>query len=58
MKSRSKTKKSLIDWISDTKSDFKSYDIRKIFIDTPREELLKKISIRTNLMFKKNVLKK
>jgi len=49
---KTKTNKSLIDWIADTKSDFKSYDIRKVFIDTPREELLKSISIRTNLMFK------
>ena len=47
-----KTNKSLIDWIADTKSDFKSYDLRKVFINTPREELLKNISIRTNLMFK------
>ena len=46
-----KTKKSLFDWISSTKSDFVDYDIKKIFIKIPREELLKKISIRTKNMF-------
>ena len=47
-----KTKKSLFDWISNTKSDFVDYDIKKIFIDIPREELLKKILKRTEFMFK------
>jgi tRNA dimethylallyltransferase len=46
-----KTKKSLIDWMSNTKSDFIDYDVKKIFIEIPREELLKKISIRTESMF-------
>jgi len=46
-----KTKKSLFDWVSNTKSDFVDYDIKKIFIEIPREELLKKISIRTENMF-------
>ena len=45
------TKKSLYDWMSYTKSDFVDYDIKKIFIEMPREELLKKISIRTENMF-------
>ena len=47
-----KTKKSLFDWTMNTKSDFINYEIKKIFIDIPREELLKKISERTELMFK------
>ena len=47
-----KTKKSLFDWIKNTKSDFTDYDLKKVFIDTPRDELLKKISKRTELMFK------
>ena len=46
-----KTKKSLIDWMSNTKSDFIDYDVKKVFIEIPREELLKKISIRTESMF-------
>ena len=45
------TKKSLFDWIKNTKSDFVDYDLKKIFIDIPRDELLKKISNRTNFMF-------
>ena len=47
-----KTKKSIYDWIANTKSDFLEFDIRKIFIDTPRIELLQKISERTETMFK------
>ncbi len=47
-----KTNKSLFDWSENTKSDFMNYDIRKIFIDFPKEELLKKIYKRTDLMFK------
>ena len=47
-----KTKKSLFDWIMNTKSDFINFEIKKIFIDIPREELLKKISERTESMFK------
>jgi tRNA dimethylallyltransferase len=51
-----KTKKSFFDWISNTKSDFVDYDIRKIFINIPREELLKKISKRIDTMFKSNCI--
>ena len=46
-----KTKKSLFDWISKTKSDFVNYDIKKMYIEIPRKELLKRISIRTENMF-------
>jgi tRNA dimethylallyltransferase len=46
-----KTKKSLFDWIANTKSEFLDFDLKKIFLDIPREELLKKISKRTELMF-------
>ena len=48
------TKKSLYDWIAKTKSDFLDYNIKKIFIDIPRAELLQKIIERTELMFKEN----
>ena len=47
-----KTKKSLFDWTMNTKSDFINFEIKRIFIDIPREELLKKISQRTESMFK------
>ncbi len=48
-----KTKKSLFEWITNTKSDFSNYEIKKIFLNIPRDELLKRISIRTDIMFKK-----
>jgi len=51
-----KTRKSLFDWFSNTKSDFSDFDLIKIFIDIPRSELLPKILKRTELMFKKNCL--
>ena len=51
-----KTKKSLFDWFNDTKSDFLDFEIKKIFIDIPREVLLKKITLRTEQMFKKNCI--
>ena len=51
-----KTKKSLFDWTANTKSDFLDYDIKKIFIDTPREDLLKKISTRVDLMFRQKCI--
>jgi tRNA dimethylallyltransferase len=46
------TKKSLFDWTLNTKSDFLDFDIKKIFINTPREVLLKKITKRTDQMKK------
>ena len=46
-----KTKRSLFDWMINTKSDFTDYDIKKIFLDIPKKELLKNISLRTETMF-------
>ena len=51
-----KTKKSLFDWFAKTKSDFLDFEIKKIFIDIPRNELLKKISKRTELMIRKKAI--
>jgi len=51
-----KTKKSLFDWIANTKSDFLDFNIKKFFIDIPRSELLQKISKRTEIMFKENCI--
>ena len=51
-----KTSKSLFDWFTKTRSDFIDFDLRKIFIDIPRADLLPKISERTELMFKENCL--
>ena len=51
-----KTNKSLYEWIAKTKSEFLEFNIKKIFIDIPREELLQKISKRTDLMINKNCI--
>ena len=51
-----KTKKSLFDWIANTKSDFLDFNLKKVFIDIPRAELLPKISKRIDLMFKQNCI--
>ena len=44
------TKKSVIEWYKNTKSNFKKNDFLKIYIDYPRIELIKKINLRTKLM--------
>ena len=46
------TKKSIFEWYKLTKSEFKKFQIIKIFIDVPREKLLKNISNRVEQMFK------
>ena len=46
------TNKSIYEWASDTKSDFLNLDIKKIFINIPKDILLKNISKRTKLMIK------
>ncbi len=50
------TKKSLFEWIAKTKPEFSDFNLKKVFIDTPRDELLRKISKRTELMFKENCI--
>ena len=47
-----KTKKSLIDWVKNTQSDFINFEVKKIFLDIPRDQLLKKILKRTETMFR------
>ena len=39
-----------------TKSEFLDFDIKKIFVDIPRDELLQKISKRIEVMFKENCI--
>ena len=51
-----KTKKSLFEWITKTKSEFLDFNLKKVFVNIPREELLQKISKRTDLMFKENCI--
>jgi tRNA dimethylallyltransferase len=50
------TKKSIFEWFKLTKSEFKKFQIFKIFIDVPRERLLKKISSRAEQMFKNDCI--
>ena len=51
------TKKSIFEWFKLTKSEFKQFQIIKIFIDVPREILLKKISNRVEKMFNNDCIK-
>jgi len=51
------TKKSIFEWYKLTKSEFKKFQIIKIFIDIPREKLLKNISSRADQMFKNDCVK-
>ena len=53
---KSYTKKSLIDWFKNTKSKFLEDDFLKIYIDFPREDLIKRISKRTSQMFEKGAV--
>ena len=50
------TNKSLIKWFESTKSKFSENDFIKIYIDFPRSELLKRISKRTDEIFKQGVI--
>ena len=47
------TKKSIYIWSQNTKSLFKNYDIRKIYINIPRKTLIKNINTRTNCIINK-----
>ncbi len=50
------SKKSIYEWAKKTKSLFENYEIKKIFINTPKDQLLKKIEFRTNYMIKENCI--
>ena len=50
------TKKSLYDWFQNTKSNYEQKDFYKIYIDFPRDELIKKITSRTEEMIKKGAI--
>jgi len=53
---KSYTKKSLVDWFKNTKSKFADDDFIKIYIDFPRQDLLDKISKRTDQMFEQGAI--
>ena len=46
------TKKSMINWFKNTKSDYTRSDFFKIYVDFPRGDLLKRISIRSKEIIK------
>jgi tRNA dimethylallyltransferase len=50
------TKKSLYDWFQNTKSNYEQKDFYKIYIDFPRDELIKKITSRAVEMIKKGAI--
>ena len=50
------TKKSLIEWFKNTKSNFSQNDFIKIYIDFPRIDLLNEISIRVDKMIKEGAI--
>ena len=50
------TKKSIFEWYKLTKSEFEKFQISKIFIDVPREKLLKNISNRVEQMFRNDCI--
>jgi tRNA dimethylallyltransferase len=54
---KSFTKVSMYEWLSKTKSEFKDYEFVKIYIDFVREDLIKRISLRSAKMIKEGAIK-
>ena len=50
------TKRSIYDWFKNTKNNYQNKDFYKIYIDFPREELLKRIYIRVQKMIKNGLV--
>ena len=50
------TKKSMYEWIKNTKSNYDQKDFYKIYIDFPRNELIKKIALRVKQMINKGAI--
>ena len=53
---KSYTKKSMYDWIKNTKPEYENDDFYKIYIDFPRGRLIKRINIRTQEMINKGAI--
>ena len=53
---KSFTRKSMYEWFKDTKSDFNQDDFYKIYINFPRDQLLKRINIRAKAMIKNGAI--
>ena len=54
---KSFTKISMYEWLSKTKSEFKDEEFLKLYIDFKREDLIKRISLRTTKMIKEGAIK-
>jgi len=54
---KSFTKISMYDWLNKTKSEFKDGEFLKLYIDLKREELIKRISLRTIKMIEEGAIK-
>tara|TARA_Y100001980_G_C14488490_1_gene265891 strand:- start:31 stop:939 length:909 start_codon:yes stop_codon:yes gene_type:complete len=50
------TKKSLFNWFKSTQSKYEEYDFQKIYIDYPRNELIKRIHIRAKQMIENGAI--
>ena len=53
---KSFTKKSMYEWFKNTKSNYEKSDFYKIYIDTPRKDLVKKIESRTYEMIRRGAI--
>ena len=51
------TKKSMYEWFKNTKSDYEQRNFYKIYIDYPKDELIRKINVRVNEMIEKGAIK-
>jgi len=54
---KSFTKISMYEWLSETTSEFKDEEFLKLYIDFKREDLIKRISLRTSKMIKEGAIK-
>ena len=54
---KSFTKISMYEWLNKTKSENKDYEFLKLYIDFKREDLIKRISLRTNKMINEGAIK-
>ena len=54
---KSSTKISMYEWLDKTKSEFKDSEFLKLYIDFKREDLIKRISLRTIKMVKEGAIK-
>jgi len=50
------TKKSMFDWFKNTKSKYEQKDFYKIYIDFPRDKLIKQINFRTRKMIDRGAI--